>query len=86
ESLQSSSNFSMNEIQASTICNRGILFAQEKSTKKDSEEQAQDDSTVTRGILIKVMLITMIVWFGLSVYLFSLSKKITKLEKKIDEL
>lgn len=36
--------------------------------------------------LIKVMLVILVIWIGLSLYLFRLDRKISKLEKEINEL
>ena len=43
-------------------------------------------SCIIEGALIRVMLITLIVWFGISIYLFLLSRRISSLEKKLDEI
>ena len=39
-----------------------------------------------QGVLYRVLLITLIIWFGIGAYLFYLNKKIVSLEKKLDEL
>ena len=35
-------------------------------------------------VIFKVMIISMIIWIGLSVYIYYLNRKIKKLEKKLD--
>ena len=70
----------------------GVLLAQENSLKKDitikknSNSSIKESTNYRRGILIKVMFVTLIVWLGLGLYLFILDRRISKLEVKIDEL
>ena len=69
----------------------GMLYAGEEvirdNAKADnrSDDSAQEE-TDRRGVLVKVMIISLIVWFGLAFYIHRLNRKVTKLEDMLNEL
>ncbi|MDY6934491.1 MAG: CcmD family protein [Spirochaetota bacterium] len=89
----SKSRYYTNSIYVHSVTSNGNnLYADEKSDnniqmiENSSYSAAYEDENRRWSILIKVMLITLIIWFGLSLYIYLIDKKIKKLEKKIDEL
>ena len=69
---------------------KNILFADEKRTKtqglnNENPEINSNEIEYQNTVLIKVMIIVLIIWFGLSLYLLYLHRKISKLGKAIDE-
>ena len=68
-----------------------MLFAQqegsvEKNEKSEGNSDIIEDSENKESVLLKVMIIILIIWIGISIYLFLLNRKVSLLEKKIDEL
>ncbi len=70
-----------------------VVYAKNKeAVKADQADQKEikkikgKDESENKGMLTKVMIVVMIIWFGLAFYLFRLDRKISKLEKEINEL
>jgi len=57
------------------------LYAQIKETKKTETIKPQEDTKI-----FKVMIIIMVIWLGIGGYIFTIDKKVKKLENKIDGL
>ncbi len=53
----------------------------EKTVQCERKKQCHNN-----GVLYKVMSVILIIWIGVSIYLFLLNRKVTTLEKKLDEL
>ncbi len=67
------------------------LFAVDDTVKDDkalgkAALSEKDKQCKERSALYKVMSIILIIWIGVSIYLFILNRKVVLLEKKIDEL
>ncbi len=78
------------EIQNS-IFRTSLLFAQqedsvEKNAVEDGNREKIEDTENQESVLFTVMIIIIVMWIGISIYLFLLNKKVSSLEKKIDEL
>jgi len=73
-------DFSANKIYSSSVC----LYAEGKDGKivTDTKNRESDED----ALLVKVMLAVLIIWGGVSLYLFLQDRQILKLEKEIDEL
>jgi len=63
----------------------GIVQIEKKSVLENSAEKNKKDLIDNDKILLRVMLITLITWFALSIYIYVLSRKVKNLEKKLDE-
>lgn len=63
----------------------GIVQIEKKSLLENTAEKNKKDTVDNDKILSRVMLITLITWIALSIYIYVLSRKIKKLEKKLDE-
>jgi CcmD family protein len=61
--------------------NAAALHAQTKETKKIETVKPHKDSKI-----FKVMIIIMIIWLGIGGYIFTIDRKVKKLENDINEL
>ena len=68
-------------IPAVTMNSETCLFAQEQKVEMSQEAQARENMMLT-----KVMGIVLIAWFGVALYLFTIDRKVRKLEKDLNEL
>ncbi len=62
------------------------LYADEKKSSAQPETAVKEEESPEKGKLFKVMVVVMAIWLGLAFYLFRLDKKITRLEKDVNEL
>jgi len=62
----------------------------DKASEKDPQDKtvdkkkAQEKNNMRDDLLIKVMIIILIVWAGISVFLFRIDRRISRLEKDIE--
>ena len=67
-----------------------VLYAQDKSKesndKKNSSVEKKAGPAEDKGMLIKVMLVVLVVWFGVAFFLFKIDRRISKLESELNEL
>ncbi len=72
------------------IFGTNLLFAQQedsadKDAAGDGNSKSAEDSESQDSVLFMVMIIVLIIWIGIGIYLFLLNRKVSSLEKKIDE-
>ena len=80
-----------NDEKRSSIFGTSLLFAQQgdyvdKNQGREGNSKSTEDSKNQETVLFMVMVIILILWIGISIYLFLLNRKVSSLEKKIDEL
>ena len=64
------------------------LFADDsvrKDGKKNEDAPQKINNSDTTTVLITVMIAILVIWIGISVFLFRIDRRISKLEKKINE-
>ena len=67
---------------SSSLC----LYAQDSNAPKAvAEIKSQVSAEDQNQVLIRVMIVILIIWVGISFYLFTLDRKVTKLEKRLEE-
>jgi len=71
----------------SEIINGSTIFGAE--VKPDDQKKVEPSSSVNgddEGLLIKVMAIILVIWIGISAYLFKIDRRVKKLEEETNEL